>query len=109
MQKDIRLYVVYEGKRVVSGILGPDGVFRKQVHLRQKLLCLDSYGLDAENVQELQAFGCRAIELTERDTGRLYRVDFETFRAKAIPRKLGKFGLRYYLPLRYWQEVAKTA
>jgi hypothetical protein len=102
----IPLFVEYQGRRVVSGILGKDKIFRKSVELRQKLLVMNSYGIDAENLQELNAFGCKGIELTERDTGRKYFVSFDTFKAKAVPRQIGKFGLRYYLPLRYWQEVA---
>lgn len=105
----IPLYVDYQGKRVVSGILGPDKVFRKSVELRQKLLVMDAYGIDEENLRELTAFGCKAIELRERDTGRRYLIDFDTFKAKAVPRQIGKFGLRYYLPLRYWQTLEPAA
>jgi len=105
----IPLYVDYQGKRVVSGILGPDKVFRKSVELRQKLLVLNSYGIDEQNFRELNAFGCKGIELTERDTGRRYFIDFDTFKAKAVPRQIGKFGLRYYLPLRYWQTLEPAA
>jgi len=100
--RGIPLFVTYQGKRVVSGLLGPDGIFRKTVKLRQKLLVLDAYGLDKQNVDELFAFGCTGIQLTEKDTGRKYRVDFDTFKSRAVPRQIGKFGLRYYLPLRYW-------
>ncbi|WP_049752068.1 hypothetical protein [Carboxydothermus hydrogenoformans] len=101
----IPLYVDYQGKRVVSGILGPDKVFRKSVELRQKLVVMDAYGIDEENFRELNAFGCKVIELRERDTGRKYLIDFDTFKAKAVPRQIGKFGLRYYLPLRYWRTL----
>ncbi len=105
----IPLYVDYQGKRVVSGILGPDKVFRKSVELRQKLLVMDAYGIDEQNFRELNAFGCKGIELTERDTGRKYFIDFDTFKAKAVPRQIGKFGLRYYLPLKYWQTLEPAA
>lgn len=105
----MRLYVSYNGKRILSGILGPDKVFRKSVETRQRLLVLDSYGIDAENLEELATYGCKAIELTERDTGRIFTVDFATFKAKAVPRSIGKFGLRYYLPLRYWQVSERAA
>jgi len=105
----IPLYVNYQGKRIVSGVLGCDGVFRKRVELRQKLLVMDAYGIDHQNFRELAAFGCKAIKLTERDTGRVYTVDFATFKAKAVPRTIGKFGLRYYLPLRYWQVLELAA
>ncbi len=105
----IPLYVDYQGKRVVSGILGPDKVFCKSVELRQKLLVMDAYGIDEENFRELNAFGCKAIELRERDTGRRYFIDFDTFKAKAVPRQIGKFGLRCYLPLRYWQTLEPAA
>lgn len=105
----IPLFVDYQGKRVVSGILGPDKVFRKSVELRQKLLVMDAYGIDEQNFRELQALDCRAIELTERDTGRKYFIDFHTFTAKAVPRQIGKFGVRYYLPLRYWQIIEPAA
>lgn len=92
----------YLGKRTLSGFLGPDKVFRKSVERRQKLLVMDSYGIDAENLRQLETLGCRAIELTERDTGRKYTIAFAVFKAKAVPRQIGRFGLRYYLPLRYW-------
>ncbi len=105
----IPLFVEYQGKRVVSGVLGKDGVFRKSVELRQKLFVMNAYGIDEENFRELQALGCKAIELTERDTGKKYAIDFETFKAKAVPRQIGKFGLRYYLPLRYWQTLEPAA
>lgn len=107
--RGIPLQVVYNGKVVISGILGPDKVFRKTVKLQQKLLVLDAYGIDRTNFEELRAFGCRGIELFERDTCRQYSVDFATFQAKAVPRKIGKFGLRYYLPLRYWQVTEPAA
>lgn len=105
----IPLYVDYQGKRIVSGVLGRDGVFRKRVEVRQKLLKMDAYGIDRQNFRELTAFGCKAIQLTERDTGRVYTIDFATFKAKAVPRIIGKFGLRYYLPLRYWRVTEKAA
>lgn len=101
------LFVSYLGKRTLSGFLGPDKVFRKSVERRQKLLVMDSYGIDAENLQQLETLGCRAIELTERDTGRKYTIAFAVFKAKAVPRQIGKFGLRFYLPLRYWR-VSET-
>lgn len=103
------LYVDYEGKRIVSGILGPDKVFRKSVSLRHKLLTLDAYGIDEPNFQELKALACRAIELRERDTGKTYHIDFETFQAKAVRRQMGHFGPRYYLPLRYWEVLERAA
>lgn len=105
----IPLYVDYQGKRIVSGVLGSDGVFRKRVELRQKLLVMNAYGIDEQSFRELAAFGCKAIQLTERDTGRVYIVDFAAFKAKAVPRTIGKFGLRYYLPLRYWRATEKAA
>lgn len=105
----IPLYATYNGKQVLSGILGPDRVFRKSVAQRQKLVVMDAYGIDEENFRELTAFGCKAIELWERDTGRRYLIDFDTFKAKAVPRTIGKFGLRYYLPLRYWRVLEPAA
>jgi hypothetical protein len=103
----VRLYVRFNGKNVVSGILNADGVFRKSVALRQKLLVLDSYGLDESNFQELRALGCKGILLSERDTKTNFYVDFDTFASKAVPRKIGFFGLRRYLPLRYWTRLQK--
>lgn len=103
------LYVAYEGRRVISGFLGRDGIFRKTVKLRQKLLVMDAYGIDDSNLRELQALGCRGIELTERDTGRRYYIDFPTFETKAVSRQIGKFGVRYYLPLKYWTTAGKAA
>ncbi len=100
--KQVKLRTTYNGRVIVSGIFNGDRVFQKAVESWQKLLVLDAYGLDQENFQELKALGCQRIELTERDTGRSYTVGFDTFLEKAIPRQIGKFGLRYYLPLRYW-------
>jgi len=105
----IPLYVDYQGKRIVSGLLGRDGVFRKRVELRQKLLVMNAYGIDEQNFRELAAFGCKAIQLTERDTGRVFIVDFDAFKAKAVPRQIGKFGLRRYLPLKYWRTIEPAA
>ncbi|MCG0276606.1 MAG: hypothetical protein L5655_10735 [Thermosediminibacteraceae bacterium] len=105
MRKGIPLYVDYQGKQVLSGILGPDKVFRKSVETKQKLFVMNAYGIDKSNFEELKALGCKAIELSERDTKKKYVIDFATFEQKAVPRKIGKFGLRYYLPLRYWQKI----
>lgn len=108
-RKSIPLFVEWQGRRVVSGRLGRDGIFRKSVETRQKLFVLDAYGIDEANVNELKALGCRAIELRERDTGRIYRIDFSRFVEKAVPRQIGMFGVRYYLPLRYWQTTEQAA
>lgn len=81
----IPLLVDYQGRRVVSGVLGKDRVFHKNVETRQKLFCMNAYGIDEENFKELQALGCKAIELTERDTGKKYAIGFETFKSKAVP------------------------
>ncbi|MDN5331415.1 MAG: hypothetical protein PWP45_640 [Tepidanaerobacteraceae bacterium] len=101
----IPLYVNYQGKQVVSGILGHDKVFRKSVETKQKLIVMDAYGIDEPNFEELKALGCEMIELIERDTGKKYLIDFATFEKMAVPRKIGKFNVRYYLPLRYWRKV----
>lgn len=105
MQRGYRipLFVNYQGRRVLCGVLGPDKVFRKTVQAKQKLIVLDSYGIDAITVEDLKTLGCRAIELFEQDSGTKFTIDFATFQAKAIPRAIGKFTLRYYLPLRYWR------
>lgn len=107
--KLLPVYVYYNGKRIVSGILDQDKVFHKSVSLRHKLLILDAYGIDEPNFQELKAFKCREIELTERETGKKYRIDFDTFQAKAILRQIGHFGPRRYLPLRYWKVIEQVA
>ena len=84
----IHLLVDYQGRRVVSGVLGKDRVFHKNVETSQKLFCMNAYGIDEENFKELQALGCKAIELTERDTGKKYAIGFETFKSKAVPRRI---------------------
>lgn len=109
MKNGTALYTYYQGRRVVAGFIGPDRVFRKQVHTGQKLLVMDAYGIDEPNFRDLQFFGCKGIELTERDTGRKYFVDFSTFKLKAISRQIGKFGVRYYLPLKYWTAAGEAA
>lgn len=109
MKNGTALYTNYQGKRVIAGFLGQDRIFRKQVHTGQKLLVMDAYGIDEPNFRDLRSYGCRGIELTERDTGRKYHIDFSTFESKAIPRQIGKFGVRYYLPLKYWTVAAEAA
>lgn len=82
-------------------------MFRKTVELRQRLLCFDAYGLDLSYVEKLKAFGCRVIELREKDTKKTYRVDFDLFLKKAIRRAIGRFPVRLYLPLKHWDEPGK--
>ncbi|MEW6183706.1 MAG: hypothetical protein AB1500_11145 [Bacillota bacterium] len=105
--KSVRLYVRFNGRNVVSGIMDTDRVFHKSVALRHKLYVMDAYGLDESNVRELQALGCKGILLRERDTETKFYVDFETFLEKAVSRKIGSFGFRKYLPLRYWEKRQK--
>lgn len=102
----LHLFADYKGRRVVSGELDRDGVFKKTVKLNQKLMVLNSYGIDEENFLELKSLGCEKIQLHEKDTSRVFEIDFNTFKKMAVRRQIGKFGVRYYLPLKYWTLVS---
>ena len=105
LNEGIPLFVNYQGKPVRVGLLGHDGTFRKVVYVRQKLLKLDSYGIDEPIFRQLEKLGCERIELCEFDTNIIYSIDFNMFKKLAVPRAIGKFGLRYYLPLKYWHST----
>lgn len=100
----MEIYGNYQGRRICVGKLR-DGVFCKRVKSYQKLYKLDSYGFDKDYVDQLKNFGCHRIELLETNTNILYVIDFQRFCDLAIPKSLGKFGIRYYLPLRYWNKI----
>ncbi|HHV62225.1 MAG TPA: hypothetical protein GXX51_06265 [Firmicutes bacterium] len=104
----MRLFCNYLGRRVLAGEI-VDGIFRKYVKSWQKLYVLDAYGLDKSYIDELEKHGCHTIELHEIDTGDVYTIDLQKFYDLAIPKALGKFGIRYYLPLRYWNKLPGTS
>jgi len=103
----MKIFGDYQGRRVVVGEL-ENGVFRKKVKLRQKLQVMDAYGFDEDYFSILDSAGCKQIELVEKETENVYRIDFKTLKTKGIWRKIGKFGKRVYLPLKYWQCEEKT-
>ncbi|KIL36218.1 hypothetical protein SD71_09755 [Cohnella kolymensis] len=98
----LNLFVDYNGRRVHAGTLGDDKVFRKTVKSRDKLLYLDAFGLDKGYMDDALRFGAQKIELTVCDIGEVYETDVFTFKSNAIQRRVGKFGSRYYLPLKFW-------
>jgi hypothetical protein len=103
------LFALYNRNIKLSGILRLDKVFFKKVMTYQKLRVLNAYGIDKDNINKLQPLDCKIIKIYEADTGTIYSMSFAEFQEKAVLRKIGKFGPRYYLPLEYWQAASVGA
>lgn len=57
---------------------------------------------DASHVEAAAAAGVTQVLVRNKETGRVYRVAFETFRARAFPLDRGA-GPQLALPLRFWR------
>lgn len=52
-------------------------------------------------IRQAERFECKAIEVTDTESSRVYRVPFSTFTEKAFQLNYG-FGQQLALPIRYW-------
>jgi hypothetical protein len=101
-----RVTITVDGKEKFVGML-EGGTLRitrerKKHHYRK----LNAYGIDRELVDTvLPDLCCERIELTEKETGDVYEVDFELFRRKALPAHYHGHGKQLMLPLRYWTKI----
>jgi hypothetical protein len=101
----VRLW--WNGQQIVSGVLGHDKIFRRRFdYLLEKPPALP---LDARNVEQLAAQGCKALELKHRPTGITYSIDFAQFRSLAVETNRGRAGRQYYVPLEHWKASAPPA
>ena len=98
------LYRNNDGKVVGSLVAG---IFQKKViSTRHRLHFMNAYAIDTEIVLQLKDENCRAIEVLEKDTGNIYRIDFDHFLAKAKQVSFG-YGEQLAVNLKEWQSYPK--
>jgi hypothetical protein len=79
-----------------------DGLLRKTIGAQHLLARPPALAFDADHIEEAAAAGVTKVLVRNRDTGAVYRVSFETFRAKSFEIDRG-FGRQRALALRHWQ------
>lgn len=104
-KKDKPIFTHWQNRKILAGFLLPDGTFWKKTYSRQRYFRENCYGLDAQIIEQLKQHNCKAIKITEHDTGKTFHIDFDAFTRQAQIRE-SKFGPRYYLSLQFWQEIS---
>jgi hypothetical protein len=90
----------YNNKGKVCGWL-KNGIYYKEVDSRKhKMKIYNAYAVSDDIFKCLVKENCQKIRLREKDTKRIYEVDFSSFWNKAFLKDWD--GLQRFLPLKYW-------
>lgn len=92
---------ILAGKKIVGEVI--NNVFSKRVHSSRHFLRKPpSIAFDIETIEQAKSKGATEVEITDLDTGRIYRISLERLLEKGFKIDRG-FGLQLALPLSYWQ------
>lgn len=79
-----------------------DGIWRKSVRESRHLLrLLPGWAVDIEDLHAAEAAGVHMLELHDRETGAVYRVELSVFRECGLEIDFG-FGPQMALALEHW-------
>jgi len=81
-----------------------EGVFHKVVcRSKHFFRALKAWGNDKAVLLELMQIGCSALELYEKESGKIYRAALQTILQKGIEKDCGPYGVQVFLPEKEWQ------
>lgn len=80
-----------------------DGILQKTVNSKKhRLHFMNAYAVDVDLIKQVLEQGCRAIEILEKDTGDLYRIETDDFIKHAKIVDFGH-GEQYAVNVGKWQ------